>query len=357
MNAQLTQQSFSQPLLTWYHANRRSLPFRTHSTPYRVWVSEIMLQQTRVNAVLAYYERFMQALPSIQALAECPDEKLMKLWQGLGYYSRARNLQKAAQIIMQQHGGELPADFQLLCALPGIGEYTAGAIASICFQLPVPAVDGNVLRVFSRLLLDTGDITRPDTKKRLTAEVQRLQPVSAAGDYNQALMELGALVCVPNGAPLCERCPVAQQCQAHLHGQQQTVPYKPPKPARRIEHYTIVLVFSTRNNTRQLLLTKRADSGLLKGLWQPLLLEGTHTRDQTQQSLYRLGLHGTLATELRSARHVFTHLEWHMTGWTFECSEDCMQAAHSWVEAAQLQTEYATPNAVKFYINIAKKLL
>ena len=195
-------------LLDWFYTNRRILPFREDPTPYHVWLSEIMLQQTRVSAALPYYERFLAALPDIPALAGCEEEKLHKLWEGLGYYSRVRNLQKAAKIVCAQYGGQLPADYNALLALPGIGEYTAGAIASISFGLPVPAVDGNVLRVFARLYNDPRLVTDPQVKREFTARVMEHQPPAKAGDYNQALMELGALVCLPNGAPLCEQCPL-----------------------------------------------------------------------------------------------------------------------------------------------------
>lgn len=194
-------ENISPALLDWFYKNRRSLPFREDPTPYHVWLSEVMLQQTRVSAVLPYYYRFLEALPDIPALAACEEERLHKLWEGLGYYSRVRNLQKAAKLVCAQYGGQLPADYAALRALPGIGEYTAGAIASISFGLPVPAVDGNVLRVFSRLYNDPGVITEPAVKKAFTARVMEHQPPEKAGDYNQALMELGALVCVPNGRP------------------------------------------------------------------------------------------------------------------------------------------------------------
>ena len=209
-------ENISPALLEWFYKNRRSLPFREDPTPYHVWLSEVMLQQTRVSAVLPYYYRFLEALPDIPALAACEEERLHKLWEGLGYYSRVRNLQKAAKLVCAQYGGQLPADYAALLALPGIGEYTAGAIASISFGLPVPAVDGNVLRVFSRLYNDPGVITEPAVKKAFTARVMEHQPPEKAGDYNQALMELGALVCVPNGAPLCGQCPLAESCRARL---------------------------------------------------------------------------------------------------------------------------------------------
>ena len=237
-------ENISPALLDWFYKNRRSLPFREDPTPYHVWLSEVMLQQTRVSAVLPYYYRFLEELPDIPALAACEEEKLHKLWEGLGYYSRVRNLQKAARIVCEQYGGELPADYDAIRALPGIGDYTAGAICSISFGIPVPAVDGNVLRVFSRLYNDPGVITDPAVKKAFTARVMEHQPPAAPGDYNQALMELGALVCVPNGAPLCEQCPLARLCQARAAGTALSLPQKAAPKARKLEDLTVALVES-----------------------------------------------------------------------------------------------------------------
>ena len=219
-------QPIAAPLLQWFNANKRLLPFRQEPSAYHIWVSEIMLQQTRVAAAIPYYERFIAALPNPAALAACEPDALRKLWQGLGYYNRVNNMQKAARIVCEQYGGQLPADYDALRALPGIGDYTAGAIASISFGLPVPAVDGNVLRVFSRLYNDPGVITEPAVKKAFTARVMEHQPPEKAGDYNQALMELGALVCVPNGAPLCGQCPLAESCRARAAGTSAQLPKK-----------------------------------------------------------------------------------------------------------------------------------
>ncbi len=229
-------------LLDWFYTNRRILPFREDPTPYHVWLSEIMLQQTRVSAALPYYERFLAALPDIPALAGCEEEKLHKLWEGLGYYSRVRNLQKAAKIVCAQYGGQLPADYNALLALPGIGEYTAGAIASISFGLPVPAVDGNVLRVFARLYNDPRLVTDPQVKREFTARVMEHQPPAKAGDYNQALMELGALVCLPNGAPKCEVCPLAAQCKGRAAGRAEQLPVKTAKPEKTLVPVTAALI-------------------------------------------------------------------------------------------------------------------
>ena len=328
-------ENISPALLNWFYANHRILPFRSDPTPYHVWLSEIMLQQTRVSAALPYYERFLAALPDIPALAACEEEKLHKLWEGLGYYSRVRNLQKAAKIVCEQYGGELPADYDALRALPGIGDYTAGAIASISFGLPVPAVDGNVLRVFSRLYNDDGLITDPKVKRAFTARVMEHQPPAAPGDYNQALMELGALVCVPNGAPLCEQCPLAHLCQARAAGTALSLPRKAAPKARRIEPVTLAVVRSPAG----VLLQQRPEKGLLAGLWQPVLWENeTLTPDEARARLAALGVTCTpdAAKALRPAKHIFSHIEWQMQGYLFAADTQPAPAGCVWASPEQL---------------------
>lgn len=345
-------ENISPALLNWFYANHRILPFRSDPTPYHVWLSEIMLQQTRVSAVLPYYERFLAALPDIPALAACEEEKLHKLWEGLGYYSRVRNLQKAAKIVCEQYGGELPADYDALRALPGIGDYTAGAIASISFGLPVPAVDGNVLRVFSRLYNDDGLITDPKVKRAFTARVMEHQPPAAPGDYNQALMELGALVCVPNGAPLCEQCPLAHLCQARAAGTALSLPRKAAPKARRIEPVTLAVVRSPVG----VLLQQRPEKGLLAGLWQPVLWENeTLTPNEARARLAALGVTCTpdAAKALRPAKHIFSHIEWQMQGYLFAADTQSAPAGFVWASPEQLAAEYTLPGAFKAY----KKLL
>ena len=345
-------ENISPALLNWFYANHRILPFRSDPTPYHVWLSEIMLQQPRVSAALPYYERFLAALPDIPALAACEEEKLHKLWEGLGYYSRVRNLQKAAKIVCEQYGGELPADYDALRALPGIGDYTAGAIASISFGLPVPAVDGNVLRVFSRLYNDDGLITDPKVKRAFTARVMEHQPPAAPGDYNQALMELGALVCVPNGAPLCEQCPLAHLCQARAAGTALSLPRKAAPKARRIEPVTLAVVRSPAG----VLLQQRPEKGLLAGLWQPVLWENeTLTPDEARARLAALGVTCTpdAAKALRPAKHIFSHIEWQMQGYLFAADTQPAPAGCVWASPEQLTAEYTLPGAFKAY----KKLL
>ncbi len=341
-------ENISPALLNWFYANQRVLPFRTDPSPYHVWLSEIMLQQTRVSAALPYYERFLAALPDIPALAECEEEKLHKLWEGLGYYSRVRNLQKAAKIVCEQYGGQLPADYAALRALPGIGDYTAGAIASISFGIPVPAVDGNVLRVFARLYNDDRLVTDPAVKKAFTARVMEHQPPQAPGDYNQALMELGALVCVPNGAPLCEQCPLAGRCQAHAAGTALSLPQKTPPKARRITPVSVALAL----NGGRVLLQQRPEKGLLAGLWQPVLWEDAAlSADEMLAKLAALGVDctGTVPTALPKAKHIFSHIEWHQSGYALTVPAQDAPAGCVWAGREQLEAEYTLPGAFKAY--------
>ena len=330
----------AQPLLHWFWANHRVLPFRSDPTPYHVWVSEIMLQQTRVAAAVPYYERFVQELPDIPALAACEEERLLKLWEGLGYYSRVRNLQKAAKIVCEQYGGQLPGDLAALKKLPGIGDYTAGAIASIGFGIPAPAVDGNVLRVFARLYNDEGDIMQPAVKAATTQKVMAQQPAEAPGDFNQALMELGALVCTP-GQPDCAACPLQALCLGRQSGNPARLPQKAPKKARKKCELTLCLA---QDAAGRWLLQKRGEQGVLAGLWQPpVLAEEALDEKKALAAAQKL----LPAAVLLKAKHIFTHLEWHMTAYVMAvpCTpppEGCV-----WASPAQLEQEYTLPGAFK----------
>jgi A/G-specific adenine glycosylase len=348
-------ENISPALLAWFYANRRSLPFREEPTPYHIWVSEIMLQQTRVTAALPYYERFVRELPDIPALAACAPERLHKLWEGLGYYSRVRNLQKAAQIVCAQYGGRLPADYEALRALPGIGDYTAGAIGSIGFGLAVPAVDGNVLRVFARLYNNDVPIDTPTAKRLFTARVMEHQPPEAPGDYNQALMELGALVCLPGGAPQCGVCPLAAQCEARRAGRDRVLalPVKHAPKERRVVPVAVALVRSPDG----WLVQRRPEKGLLAGLWQPVLWENERWESEAAArcALQALGLAlgpetGTKNAEpLPPAKHIFSHIEWRMSGWRIDVPRQRAPAGCVWATPAQLREEYALPGAFKAY--------
>ena len=300
-----------EPLLEWFRQNARVLPWREEPLPYYVWVSEIMLQQTRVEAVKPYFQRFIQALPGVRELAECPEEKLLKLWEGLGYYNRVRNMQKAARIVLAEYDGRLPADYEALLKLPGIGSYTAGAIASIAFGLPVPAVDGNVLRVICRICENEEDITRQSVKTEFERRIREIEPRECPGLFNQALMELGALVCVPNGAPDCEACPVAACCLARIHGRTGELPRKKEKQKRKTEKKT-VLVLRDEVHT---VIHKRPGKGLLAGLYELPNLEGHLSEDEVLGCLKEHGLSPVRIQPLRPAKHIFSHVEWHMTGY------------------------------------------
>ena len=328
------------PLLLWYREHARVLPWRSDPTPYHVWISEVMLQQTRVAAVLDYYRRFLDAAPTVADLAALPTDQLMKLWQGLGYYSRARNLQKAARQIVDGHGGVFPNTYEEIRALAGVGDYTAGAISSIAFHLPTPAVDGNVLRVTARICADSGDISTPAMKKRVTQALAQIIPLDAPGDFNQAMMELGATVCLPNGAPLCEKCPAASFCRAFQEGRTAELPVKAAKKARRVETRTVYLLF--RQN--RVALRQRPDRGLLAGLWEypNELADGTDWPAQWGLSPVSLKKAGT-------AKHIFTHIEWNMTALAGELTHEELPDGWAWASRADLRDTYAVPNAFQSF--------
>ena len=336
-------------LLPWYEENKRDLPWRQDKDPYHVWLSEIMLQQTRVEAVIGYYDRFLRALPTIEALANADEETLLKLWEGLGYYNRARNLQKAAQVIMAEHDGVFPDTFDAIRALPGIGPYTAGAIGSICFDLPAPAVDGNVLRVYTRYLEDGANIDKQQTKDAVADTLRPLYQPGRCGALTQALMELGACVCLPNGTPLCPGCPLKDACLAKRHDSWAQFPVRDPKKARKIVCKTVLrLQYGDRFAIR-----KRKKTGLLASLWEfpNVDVSMTHQSDPdkaAQQALTLAADFGAAPTDLllqSSYTHIFSHVEWHMTGYLILCRrtpDDFL-----WVTREQLETDYALPSAFR----------
>ena len=329
------------PLLLWYREHARVLPWRTHPTPYRVWISEIMLQQTRVAAVLDYYRRFLEEAPTVKDLAQLPEERLMKLWQGLGYYSRARNLQKAARQIMEEWDGVFPNTYEAIRSLAGVGDYTAGAISSIAFGLPVPAVDGNVLRVCARVRGDDADISAQATKKRVTRDLSQVIPLDAPGAFNQAMMELGATVCLPNGAPLCGRCPVSGFCRAFQEGRTGELPVKAAKKERRVEERTVYLFFSG----DRVALRRRGNKGLLAGLWEypNELADGTHYPQVWGLSPGHLERAGT-------GKHIFSHIEWRMSALAGELEEGTpLPQGWVWASREELHQVYAVPNAFQAF--------
>lgn len=330
------------PLLEWYEKAKRQMPWRDEPTPYHVWVSEIMLQQTRVEAVRDYYARFIAALPDIRSLAEVSEERLLKLWEGLGYYSRARNLQKAAKIVVEEYGGVLPPNVQQLKKLPGVGDYTAGAIASLSYGIPAAAVDGNVLRVVTRCLADECDISKQKERRRLTDYIQAILPPAAPAAFNQAIMELGALVCLPNGKPLCGQCPISFLCKAYERGNMTAYPVKSQKKPRKIVHLTLwVLQYEDK-----FFLEKREQKGVLHGLWQFPNEEGGV---ELKQKIRQWDLKAEEVEKLPPTKHIFTHLEWHMTGYHVKLKEIPNFIGGVWANREQIQTEYSLPAAFRHY--------
>ena len=335
------------PLLDWYRQNARDLPWRHTSDPYKIWVSEIMLQQTRVEAVKPYYARFLEALPDVYALANASEEKLLKLWEGLGYYSRVRNMQKTAKTVVEQYNGQFPADVAKLQKLTGIGEYTAGAIASIAFGISAPAVDGNVMRVIARLTGDRRDIFDPALKKEYG---KLLAPYVSAADpsaYNQGLIELGATVCVPGGIPQCQVCPLAGHCYAHQNGVVNEIPAPKQQKPRKIDPRTVLIIRSD----REVLVEKRPSKGLLAGLWQLPSMDGHCTEDEVLAYARLQGLDVVRIETLPSAKHIFTHIEWHMIGYQLTLSAlsdipDGMESA----SLERLESEYPLPSAFAAYL-------
>ncbi len=330
------------PLLFWFRENARTLPWRSDPTPYHVWVSEIMLQQTRVAAVLGYYERFLEVLPTVADLACCPEDRLMKLWQGLGYYSRARNLQKAARQVMEKFGGEIPSSYGEIRSLAGIGDYTAGAICSIAFGQPVSAVDGNVLRVVSRLTDDHRDVTQARVKEDIRQRLEQVIPRDMPGTFNQAVMDLGAMVCLPNGVPLCGKCPAAEFCAGCRTGTACDLPVKAPKKARRVEERTVYLIF----HGGRAALRRRADRGLLAGLWEY----------PNEPSPWACPVPGE-AVFAAEAKHIFTHIEWHMNAYTVMAETDALPAGWVWADRGELDGVYAVPGAFSPFAHLVEKAL
>lgn len=326
------------PLLRWYHSQARVLPWREEPSPYRVWISEIMLQQTRVEAVKPYFERFLAALPDVRALAAVPDETLMKLWEGLGYYNRAHNLKKAAQIILQKHQGTIPADFEELLQLPGIGRYTAGAISSIAWHQPHPAVDGNVLRVITRIIACPEDILKERTKRAVEQSLRTCMPPDA-GAFNQALMELGAMICLPKGTAHCTSCPLLRLCLAFEQERVTEFPYKAAKKNRRIEKLTIFYI----ECGDKIAIHQRPSQGLLANLWELPNLPGRLTRSEVKKYLDLQGMTPQMISALPAHKHVFSHIEWHMTGWYIRINpQQLKESPSSYLSTDQIPLVWST---------------
>ncbi|MDO3412646.1 A/G-specific adenine glycosylase [Saccharibacillus sp. CPCC 101409] len=307
---------FSRELLVWYDRSKRDLPWRRHRDPYFIWVSEIMLQQTRVDTVIPYFNRFIERFPTIAALAEAPEEDVVKMWEGLGYYSRARNLQAAARQIVELHSGSMPSEREHVFALKGVGPYTAGAILSIAFNQPEPAVDGNVMRVLSRYFLIEDDIAKPKTRIAMEKMIPALIPEGRASDFNQALMELGALICTPK-SPHCLICPVMEHCRGRIEGMERELPVKTKAKKPRPEQRLAVLLEGEGERAGRVLVRRRPKTGLLAGMWElPHIAAGSEDWGldvaQLEELLEERGLMWSPMSPYMTAEHTFSHIHWTM---------------------------------------------
>ena len=327
-------------LLPWYEVNKRDLPWRKDREPYHIWVSEIMLQQTRVEAVKGYYSRFLDAVPNVEALSKIDDDQLMKLWEGLGYYSRARNMKKAACEIMEKYGGRFPDKYDEVLSLPGIGAYTAGAICSIAYDRKTPAVDGNVLRVIARITDDDSPIDQTSFKRTVNENLTAIYP-EQSGAFTQSLMELGATVCGPNRTPDCANCPCRSFCLGCLRKTADKLPTKSPKKIRRVQEMTVFILCADGRYA----LEKRPNRGLLASLWQFPNVPGKLSTADSVALVENKGLKPKEIKRKVEKKHVFTHVEWDMCGVFMEienASDD-----YAWMTAAQINEEAALPTAFR----------
>lgn len=338
-----------EPLVEWFRENQRDLPWRKHVNAYRVWISEIMLQQTRVEAVKSYYTRFLEELPDIKALAEVPKDRLLKLWEGLGYYNRARNLKAAAQQVMEEYNGVFPDTFEEIKKLKGIGSYTAGAISSFVYRQQKPAVDGNVFRVVTRILEDSDDIMKASTRTKIECMLEQVIPAEAPGDFNQGLIELGAIVCLPNGEPRCESCPIRGFCLAYQDECQMDYPVKKKAKERRIEKRTILRFC----DNEEIAIRKRPGKGLLAGLYEFPNVEGHLTQKEVIEYAKESGLTPVRVKKLPKAKHIFSHVEWHMTGYEIlvdELEKEFQNPEIIFAGKKDLEKHYAIPSAFSAYL-------
>lgn len=331
------------PLLTWFQKEKRNLPWRHTNNSYMIWISEIMLQQTRVEAVKIYYERFLSELPTLEDLAKVEEDKLLKLWEGLGYYTRARNLKKCAEYLIQNNQTELPKDYEQLKKLPGIGPYTAASIGSIAYNLKTPAIDGNVLRVMTRIYEDDRDIMKPQLRQEYFEKLQKIMPNNTR-DFTESLMELGALVCLPNGLPECEKCPLSFLCQSYQHQTMLNYPKKLKKIKRKIEEKTIIIL----EYKNKIAIRKRNNEGLLASLYEFYNMNGSFNDQEIRKYMQEEGIKIQEIKSLGNSKHVFSHIEWHMIGYYIKCLRKPKQEL-IWVTKEELEKIYSIPTAFAFY--------
>lgn len=341
---------FHEQLLEWYEKKHRKLPWRETKDPYKIWISEIMLQQTQVNTVIDYYNRFIQVFPNVYTLAQAKEDEVLKLWEGLGYYTRARKMMLCAREMVEKHEAAFPKDYKKALKLPGIGPYTAGAVLSIAYNMPLPAVDGNVMRVLSRQFNIQKDTSKPQTRKLFEEKVKQLLPKDCC-HFNQALMELGATICIPKN-PRCHRCPVGLSCIAKKHNLQSLLPVKIKKSKRKTQK--MVLAYVRYEN--QILLVKRSSQGLLGGLWGFPIIEideKTEYKSIEQELMEQFGLSVEFIKVKSCAKHIFTHLVWEMTLIEFKASQKVALEFPTiiWLEEDAIN-QYPLPTAFKKLLKI-----
>ncbi len=348
---ELTKEQIS-ALLGWYRENKRDLPWRKNNTPYETWISEIMLQQTRVEAVKERFVLFLKELPTVQDLSNCEDDRLMKLWEGMGYYSRARNLKKCAQEVVANYEGKLPDDPALLRKLPGIGPYTAGAISAIAYGTKAAAVDGNVLRILTRYFDDYSDINKDATKRQYEAVIETYYKENTLSkedisDLTQAFMELGAIVCLPNGEPLCDRCPWKDQCKAKREGHLSEIPNKKTKIERPVVLKTVFVVM----DETSVYLTKRPHKGLLADMYEFYAVDHSVPDEEVKGLMEEV--FGTVRSvrKLPSSKHIFSHLEWHMDAYEVTV-ESLRDTGEGIVILKEELKDYAVPSAYQAYLKL-----
>ena len=340
-------------LIKWYQENKRDFPWRKDQDPYHIWISEIMLQQTTTETVIPYYNRFLKNFPNVEALASASLEEVYKMWEGLGYYRRAKHIHESAQIILEKYQGVFPYEYDAILSLKGIGEYTAGAIASIAFGIPEPAVDGNALRIFSRILAEDGEINKASVKKKISQEVRRVLPKERPGDFNQALMELGAVICVPNGQAKCAECPIAFTCLAHRHDKADMIPVKAPKKARTQDNRTVFII----QDGECTAIRKRPEKGLLAGLYELPNIQGHLKSEDALLYVKELGLDPLYIEELPPAKHIFSHIEWRMQAYRIKVSslKTTQDKELIFVSKEQSGKQYAIPSAFGAYAKYIKE--
>lgn len=341
-------EEYIEAILDWYYENKRDLPWRRDKNPYHVWISEIMLQQTRIEAVIHYYNRFLTEIPTIYDLAVVSDDKLLKLWEGLGYYNRAHNLKKAAQMIIKDYNGVFPSTYEEILKLPGVGEYTASAISSICFQKKEATIDGNVLRVYTRFFNDSNSIDSLFNKKRIREHIKSMLPLNS-GDFNEALMEIGEVICIPNETPKCMLCPLANGCLARKNNNWNLFPVKKEKALKKELHYTILMF----QYDDKYAILKRNHSSLLKGLWEFPNIEGKYSLLELKEYLDKQKIIYEDVSTYISNKHIFTHQIWYMDSYII-CLKEKIDD-YIWVTLEELKNEYAIPTAFQPFLQNLQK--